>query len=614
MNQLLHKQLMSEVSKLRRITAELSLQELVNFISNQQFNFNHDRKTARRRLSSPLRQGIYLLGIACSTNEPDNPKPLNDGKYDQITEQLEKIFTKYMLAYFPTNGDKANGLTTEWRKHREVAAPAFINYFMAGPKFSTTEIKNWISFSFNGFEDEISKSFGASPEIFLKLGDFFEQSILLKYDKLKEQYDKIDKSRLEFIEKLSQGLSPKQALEEVSAGGDLNTTMNQFLHDINELHSINISTLEEKFGSEIKSLVLEHFVTFRGRSQEITYITEESPTLLKPLLTTDGENLFFLANNSFYLSIITNFERYLSRSEHSKRYLKERDSRLESKASSVLRRIFPLDAEFYASAFESPKSQFEHDLIISHQSVLYVIEAKASPPKEPLRDPSKAYERINDHFRGKNGIQKAYDQANALKRNLITNGHVDLYNQKGELLASLSAQDYEKIYCICVTRDDFGALATNLSLLLKKDASDPYPWVLSINDLECFISGLLHLDKGLPDLLHYIDQRTKLHGKVLGSDELEYAGAFLKYGGLQEFIDTKADLIPLDISESDIFDKIYYCELSNQKFELTITSPNLTKLNPAKIFNSSRNSEDNKKAKARRKAAKASRRRNRNGN
>lgn len=40
MNSVLHKNLLSEVDKLKSLTAELNLQELTSFVTTQQRNFN----------------------------------------------------------------------------------------------------------------------------------------------------------------------------------------------------------------------------------------------------------------------------------------------------------------------------------------------------------------------------------------------------------------------------------------------------------------------------------------------------------------------------------------------------------------------------------------------
>lgn len=75
-----------------------------------------------------------------------------------------------------------------------------------------------------------------------------------------------------------------------------------------------------------------------------------------------------------------------------------------------------------------------------------------------------------------------------------------------------------------MTRDIFGALATNLALLLEKDAADSYPWW------------------GPTEFRKYLEQRIVLHGKVFSDDELDYAGYFIRHGSFDSAIKTHADL------------------------------------------------------------------------
>jgi len=62
---------------------------------------------------------------------------------------------------------------------------------------------------------------------------------------------------------------------------------------------------------------------------------------------------------------------------------------------------------------------------------------------------------------------------------------------------------------------------------------------------------------GAAELVVYLRDRARCHGKVYGTDELEYAGYFIRHGGLTEAIDTSADLLTLNPSYSDLFDELY---------------------------------------------------------
>lgn len=611
MNNTLHKELLSEVAKLKRITSELSIESIVNSVALWQRNFMNNTQQGSS-LSSPLKQGMYLLSIASAQPEPVQAKVIDEGKSKQIVKILNSIFNKYAFAYFPEKKDQVEGLSDRWFRDRRVAMPAFINHFLGGFKISTSQIKSWVDFYYSGFEDRIVEKFGISHKEMLAVGDYFESKITDNFEEIKLITLKIDGFRTEFLKNKDEDFSA--ALERLKNNKELQKLTETSLNKSDKIFSIDASVLEVKFGEKVKNAILEHFTTIRGKSPEIHYITDSNPVTSKPIISPDGRHLYFIANNSFYQSITENIEGELSKGKRANSFLKARDKRLEEKTIEQFRKILPDNTEFYESAFETDNSHHEHDLVIVHEKNLIIVEAKASPPREPLRDPSKAFVRINDHFKSNTGIQKAYNQAHALEDNILKNGTANLYNKKGNLLRELKLDQFEKIYCICITRDDFGALATDLSLLLDKAEGDRYPWVINIEDLEFLIDGFLHLGLTHNDFYKYLEQREKLHGKVFGTDELEYAGAYLKYGGLEHFIEAKADFIPLDISESNIFDDIYIATLNGSKFTFTPVTPVLQefdrnffwknsfpKKNPSKIKKAKRKIAINSKRKNRRK-------------
>lgn len=589
MNTISHSKLIIEVKKLKELTSTLKIEDIVNFICVEQKKFNEGKKNGER-LSSPLKQGMYLLAIACSQNEPSNFSALDNSIYNILIKTLNAIFNQYALAYFPSEAEISEGLDDQWKKHRQIAMPAFLNYFTAGFKASTDQIKEWICYYYLGFESDIINKFGIDHKTMIEIGDFIENKILDNFNRLFSIIKEIDDFRQQSMLEMKKDYD--SAIKSIRSNERFQSLGAEFYALSNEVYSVNLTNIEKEFGSTAANSILQFFTTIRGDSTEITYITDANPVVKKPLISLNDGKFYFLLNNSFYQAIIENIEKELTIAKNSHSFLKARDNRLEEKTCDLFKKILPDNAVFYPSVFEQSNSHNEHDLVIIHENNLLIIEAKASPPREPLRDPAKAFIRINDHFRSNAGIQKAYEQAHSLENKFMTNATVDLFDQKGRKLVTLNSSDFENIYCICITRDDFGALATDLSLLLKKPDEAKYPWVINITDLASLIDGFIHLDLNVVDFYKYLTQRQKLHGKVLGIDELEYAGAFLKYNGLDSFINAKADFIPLDISESDIFDKIYMAKLNGEKYTFSPQKPVITSINRNDIFNRKPNNQN----------------------
>lgn len=613
MDAVLHKKMISEVQKLKQIVSVLSIEDLVDFVNRQQMQFNQGH-FVKGNLGSPLRQGMYLLAIACSQEEPTIREVLDEKKESALVKILESIFFKYGLAYFPTKDELVGGMSESWHSHRELAMPAFLHHFMGGFKASSDQIRKWIKISFDGFEKEIREKFGICHNEMLAVGDFIEAAVIGNNAANKVLFDsRLKEFHAKFVSGIKEGQDLKRLLLESRNSKEFVELMNG--DDLPNPFSVSFESISKEFGEAVANSIRENFVSIRGESDSLLYITDQNPVVLKPLISCDGETFYFVANNSYHQAVIDNVEALLSGGSASKKYLPARDRRLESSTVKAFKRILSPSAIFYESAFETDDSHLEHDLVVISNDALYIVESKASPPREPLRDPTKAYQRIRDHFRSKSGIQKAYEQANALREKVLKSELTRLYDKKGKVIAEIKRSSFSEVFCVCVTREDFGPIATNLSMLLEKHGEGAYPWVVCITDLEYMFDGLLHLGKGESDLRRYINERALLHGKVFGSDELEFAGAFLKYGGLHDFITAKAGFIPLGIDESDIFDKIYFAEKKGEKYVCEPVSPGLRPFDKSYFFSRSegggKKGKNKSKAKSKRRMEKQSRRGNR---
>jgi hypothetical protein len=229
--------------------------------------------------------------------------------------------------------------------------------------------------------------------------------------------------------------------------------------------------------------------------------------------------------------------------------------------------------------FETPDSQYEHDVIALDENLCIVLEAKAAPPVEPFRDPEKAFVRLRDAFRADTGLQKAYLQANRVVRRLRAGEVVQLFDSRGHEVGRLVPDQSKLVVAVCVTRDNFGPFATNLALLLEKEETAPYPWITNILDLSNLADAWSYLGWGSMELRRYLEQRITLHGKVFSDDELDYAGYFIRHGGFGAAIKVHADLLQLNPEYSSVFDDIYrHLYLGGPPVVIKQTEPVMTDL------------------------------------
>ncbi|MFW1754778.1 hypothetical protein [Acinetobacter wanghuae] len=105
--------------------------------------------------------------------------------------------------------------------------------------------------------------------------------------------------------------------------------------------------------------------------------------------------------------------------------------------------------------------------------------------------------------------------------------------------------------------------------ILEKNPEDNYPWVLDINTLKNILTAWKHLNLDPKEIYSFIEQRLAVYGKLYGTDELEYVGAYLYYeDGFKSLIKNKSDFISLSMDFADIFDEIMYKEMLGEKYIL----------------------------------------------
>lgn len=574
----LHDELLKAIKELKQLTSTISLESLINFISMRQFEFNHGKSTT---LSSPFQQGTYLLGLAASQEEPTNPTEFNDYLDKKISKLLNRIFSFYTLNYFDVDKNNENDKQTKL-----VVMSAFIHYFFTSKTLNSHQIKEWIFFWFKDYSTILQENYKFSVEDLLSFSTLLEDEIQNNFDERKKEIQLLDLYRQRFLEKCDEDIAnfPLE-MQRIKDDSELQGKMKNFFDNSLKVFSVPISKISDKFESEKLDNILNVFSLKRGDAEEIIYLTDKNPIQFKSLFI-DKDRIYYVANNSFFIAIINFLENFLYKEVKSaQKNIQNRDKKLESKTTELFKRLCSSNAEFYESAFQNANSTNEHDLVIYDNGVLLIVEAKASPPKEPMRDAEKAFIKIRDHFKSSAGLQKAFDQANSLKNRVLDDQKLTLFTKKGKLLIEIPLVEIKVIHTICVTRDDFGALGCNLNYLLDKQEGESYPWVIDIANLDSIVQAWDHLELNYSDFYEFLSQRNQLHNKVISMDELEYVGAYLKYqGGLKGFISAKADYIPLTMKNADIFDEIYFKTLADKKYELKKISLDLQRLKREDLF------------------------------
>lgn len=501
-------------------------------------------------LVSPARQGDVLLTLLLSTIEPAEPIPYEPDDWRRTTELLNEAFEAYLGLFWP-DPEETGALSDEWTRVREVAMPAFLHYFNTGLIASPEQVRARILTYLTPFDTAFRDAWSMTATDALRIADWIGarlQSNLVTLNMIRDdmcaaqnlcvQHARDQESAHEFARRQSPDLG------------------HRFASALDDFGTVTKSELLDAF-DEVGEQYWRHFSVGRGEASPVVYPTDATAAATRPLIRLNDERAIIPAINSLWTALLEVGEDVVTKPPIRDRYLRHRDSALEAEVAAQFRRLVSAGAQVLEGAFEYPDSRGEHDLIVVDGDTIFIVEAKASPPSEPLRDPEKAFMRIRHAFRADKGIQKGFEQAESIRSKLERREPVPLFDRHGSQVALLDPLVLTQRFSVIVTRDDFGILATDLALLLEKDACTPYPWAVNIFDLTAIADAWQYLGRGTPELRAYLSPRLQLHGKVLTWDELELVGYSLQHGSLESLVNNAYDLASLDGSYSDFFDQLY---------------------------------------------------------
>ena len=571
MDKQLHKQLLHDTEELRSLVAKSSTESIVGMCAAH-FMRTNGPEAEHSPLPSPSRQISFLLGLMLTTAEPENPREFGSEEWNRAIELLNAIVNAYASMFWPALGELGQ-LTNEWRETRLVAMSAFIHYFNTTILASIEQISDRIRRYLIPFDNHFQNIFGLRATEALEVIDWIAQRIQSSIDDLFNVMQKEEIARLALLNRTEAEGWDLQHLQHEAQSKDYLPHAISMVNSLNSIYKISLQAITDQFGQRIADSYWNLFVTSRGEVKDYTYFTERNIAEEKPLFEIEKGIAYCPLANVLYTSLLKVYELELSKGKKKDIFLRKRDRVFEAEVEEKMRSFFGDTARFFANVFETKELHFEHDLIFYLGRRLFVVEAKASPPVEPFRDPGKAFTRLKRAFQCDTGIQNAYEQANRIRQQLIAGNPVDLYDSEGNQVAHLKPQDFDTVYCICVTRDDFGPLAVDLSLLLEKEENVPYPWAINIFDLDSIFDAWNYFGWGPERLCEYLDDRIQLNGKLLSFDELELAGCFVQHGSISHLVQAKADRVHLVPQYSDIFDRIYEARHGGEPIQYAPTEP-----------------------------------------
>ncbi len=559
------------LTELRGLLGACSTHSVAGWCFSYHMRTAHSADSADR-LSSPAKQIPFLLAVLLSGQEPESPVDFGKDEWERAKSILDKLFYAYMSLYMPSK-EELGTLAPEWHRVREVSMLAFLHYFNTGLLASVHQVVERVRTYLVPFDAELLAALGISATQSLAICQWISDQLQKSLDDLQASGHAEREERLKLLDKAEKERWSLDALKDAARDPSYLEKAEKLLSEMNDLGLVSLPKLEAAFPG-IAGAFWGQFTVQRGKAPEIRYPTEQSIYEARPLIRISGTEAFCPLVNALFTALLLVGERTLLQSPARDKFLRSRDKALEDEALTKIRAFLSPMATIWSEVYETPDCQYEHDVVAVDDGLYLLIEAKAAPPIEPFRDPDKAFVRLRDAFRADKGIQKAYEQGNRIVRKLKAGDVVPLYDARGREVGRLSPDQSKLPVGVCVTRDNFGALATNLALLLEKDTDDSYPWVVNIIDLGNLAEAWSYFGWGPAELRKYLEQRVLIHGKVFSDDELDYAGYFMRHGSFDSAIKARADLLQLNPEYSSFFDDLYrHLHAGGPPVTLTQTEP-----------------------------------------
>lgn len=504
----------------------------------------------KTKLISPQKQYTYLAGLLMSTEDKSEGVITEDiGKYDDLENDVQEITLEYAKNFMDVD-ISLNGVDVA--KKNLVSMEAFTSYFDMGILRYPEQTIDLIRTLYGSFDVELQELTGLAIEDYIS----FYQLVFNSFSNAMDA----SKNAIYGIKKFLESLNPyaedvEQEYERLlkfgkrQAEGDLQNSLDS-------LNTIKTSAIIDTFGEDKGNILINTFSLYR-QERDFAFYNGRNPFAEHPLCWIDEGETLFVVHPQFVLNAIYNYiTETLEKPENtfSDKYKKVKAEIVEQEFLKYLKVIFGDKAKYHTSVCEERGTK-EHDILIEFNNYILVVEVKASKVREPFFNPGKAYKRVRDHFNSDTGIGGAYEQAIILKKFIEGKDEVILYENKTSKFVFENVPP-KVVLPIVLTLNQFGSLAVNTMMLLKKEEQQPYPWVCNLHDFENIIEILQYLKKTPQDFVDYIIWRMQNHEKVLSSDELDVIEGYFLNSQVRKNI--KNSVLFFCTNGPSLIDKVYF--------------------------------------------------------
>lgn len=548
-NRRTQEEIISDITNiLRKVKKETFVPFLLQMLNSIQFR---DTLESFKNLKSPLKQLVYLIDLFFSVESLEIETASNEEEWMKLTELLDEVEMTYFgeIGFFDEDTD-------DFQLDKiSVSLKAFFDYYSNGQLSYEEQNLNRLETNFSRFDHVIFENFSFKTKDIIQFYVSLNETLQDKPDRCLYFYQNPEKWESLISKFIDSGLDDPHSWINQPELADMFGFMSRpgyiFILSKEELSRLPIE--KETLSNIIEFLKYDEAVL----KNKTVYYSDESQFLKTPIIQLNEEE-YLLPNGKFVLEAFYNRLNEFLIENKKEKYSQYKNKMLEEKTYKIFKTFFPKDALFFKSFYFDKKSKSEQDLIIYYNKILFIIEIKDFKFRASMRNPISAFDKIRSDFKG--GIQKAYDQCKRLEKQLEQLENFKIYDLKtSKELFEIKPKSIRNFYSIIVTQHRYGGIQTNLHELLHKDEDEIYPWSVSVDDLEIFLTCLSKIKRKsrINDFINYLDDREAYHEKLICSDELEMCGFFLNSPRSFEQFANQEETFTTSIKMSDIFDAHY---------------------------------------------------------
>ena len=285
-------------------------------------------------------------------------------------------------------------------------------------------------------------------------------------------------------------------------------------------NSLDLKNIEGLSDDEIQYF-LNEFVIKPGFANKAMKETGDYNELYsRPIIQLDDDSYFLPISFNLAQSIYESpFYWMVDDHEYKQRAAEHRGYYAEAFAADALSKVFGKHNVYRSVKIMRNKKETISDVdvlsIAGNKAIILQIKSK----KLTIASRMGNMDCIKQDF--KVAIQDAYEQGLICRREILNKSNV-LINSNGEEIKL--SEKIDDAYIICVTSDNYPAVAHQLNMFLKKDLNDPYPVAVNLFDLQILCDYL----QDPFNFLYYIRQRINMMDCFKTDNEIACLGYHLK--------------------------------------------------------------------------------------